>query len=123
MSRKGWKELLSGMRGLCRLPPARAAAAAAGCACLPLLRARRVRTQLTLADRPFFVATESATFDGARHVVVVALPMQKHPGEVARLLVALLSVLLAIGTLGVEVCGNSIEITVTVAAGEALRIG
>jgi signal transduction histidine kinase len=67
----------------------------------PLLRADHARELVQWNDKRYFVATEAVSFDGARHVVLVAMPLQPRPGEVARLLLAMLTVLLAIGALGV----------------------
>jgi signal transduction histidine kinase len=67
----------------------------------PLLRANHARTLAVWDGKRYFVASEVVVFDGVRHVVLVGVPVQPNPGEIARLLVAVLSVVLALGALGV----------------------
>lgn len=67
----------------------------------PLLRENRAIADVTFDVQPYRVATRATQYDGIRHVVIAAVPVPTHPGRVPQLLAELLTVLTAIGALGV----------------------
>lgn len=67
----------------------------------PLLRLDRVVTDVTFDEQRYRVATRAVQYEGVRHVVIAGVPLPTHPGRVPQLLTEMLSVLAAIGALGI----------------------